>query len=126
MGVYVDAEDLLQHFRQGQGLDEESIEEIMSEQEDYVQERLKLDVLPPSNNIVKSIVRDLTIAKCIYELTPINVDQLAKADSQERSALRKLGELEREGSLKTRDSSNLDKEVFSPYPPYFSPTEFGL
>jgi hypothetical protein len=126
MGVYVDAEDLMQHFRQGQGLEEETIEEIMSEQEDYVQERLKLDVLPPDNNIIKSIVRDLTIAKCIYELTPINVDQLSKADSQERSALRKLNELEREGSLKKRDTTNLVHEVYSPYPPYFSPSQFGL
>ena len=126
MGVYVDAEDLMQHFRQGQGLDEETIEEIMLEQEDYVQDKLKLDVLPPNNNIIKSIVRDLTIAKCIYELTPINVDQLSKADSQERSALRKLNELEREGSLKKRDQANLDKEVFNPYPSYFSPSSFGL
>lgn len=126
MGVYVDAEDLMQHFRQGQGLDEETIEEIMAEQESYVQARLKIDVLPPSNEIIKGIVRDLTIAKCIYELTPINVDQLAKADQQERGALRRLNELEREGTLKRRDFTNVEKEVYSPYPPFFSPSRFGF
>lgn len=126
MGVYVDAVDLKQHFRQGQGVDEATIEEIMGEQEEYVRTRLKLDVLPPDNPILKSIIRDLTISKCIYQLTSINVDQLSKADQLERGALRRINELEREGTLKKRDITNIDKEVYSPYTSFFTPGDFGL
>lgn len=97
MGVYLDAEDIEQHFRQSGALDIETIEEVMEEQEYYVQTRLRLPQLPPDNPILRDIIRDLTIAKGIYRITPANADNLIKADSQERSALRKLRELETGG-----------------------------
>ncbi len=126
MGVYVDPVDLKQHFRQGAGVDESTIEEIMREQETYVQGRLRLDALPPNHDVLKSVIRDLTISKCIYQLTSINVDQLSKADQLERSALRRLRELEDEGSLKPRDKTNVSREVYSPYPKFFTPGDFGF
>lgn len=126
MGIYVDPIDLKQHFRQGAGVDEDTIAEIMQEQESYVQGRLRLDALPPNHDVLKSIIRDLTISKAIYQLTSINVDQLSKANDLERSALRRLRELESEGSLKPRNISNVDREVYSPYAPLFTPRDFGI
>lgn len=129
MGTYIDAEDISQHFRQSGGLDDETIEELMAEQEYYVQTRLNLPSLPPDNPILKGIIRDLTIAACIYEITPASADNVVKADSQRREAKARLRELESEGLgvIGGSGKPGAEFEVINPFSePFFSPADFGL
>jgi hypothetical protein len=130
MGTYVDAEDLRQHFRAGGGLDDELVEEVMLEQENYVQQRLGLSALPPENPILKNIVRDLTIAGAIYVMTPASADNVVKADSQRREALRRLEELRVEGFRVGGDSNickSIEAEMYNSYEDsYFKANDFGL
>lgn len=90
MGFYVDTDDIRQHMRGANALAEDTIDEIMTEQEYYVQTALKLDSLPPSNPILSSIIRDLTVAASIYALTAPNAEDLEKADTLRREAYRRL------------------------------------
>lgn len=90
MGFYVDTDDIRQHMRGANALAEDTIDEIMTEQEYYVQTALKLTELPPSNPILASIIRDLTVAASIYALTAPNADDMEKADTLRREAYRRL------------------------------------
>lgn len=90
MGFYVDTDDIRQHMRGANALAEDTIDEIMTEQEYYVQTALHLTSLPPANPILSSIIRDLTVAACIYALTAPNNEDLEKADTLRREAYRRL------------------------------------
>lgn len=128
MGVYVDAEDLRQHFRRAGSMDDETIEEVMQEQESYVKERLKIDVLPPNNDILKNIIRDLTVSAAILSAPASTVDDVAKADRLRSEALRRLTELIEDGfKAGTPSNKNVDTEIYNPYEySFFSPSEFFL
>jgi hypothetical protein len=125
MGIYVDAEDIKQHFRGGQALGDETIEELMTEQEYYVQSRLELSSLPANNPILASIVRDLTIAAGIFSLTSPNQDNVVKAESMRREALRRLDEADKNGIGVITDAPPADytREVINPYPTSFFNSE---
>jgi len=97
MGIYVDAEDIRQHMRGGNALSVEALEELMAEQEYFVQTTLNLNELPPDNPILTSIIRDLTIAAAIYSLTAPNSDDLGKADTLRRDANNRLTTVDRIG-----------------------------
>ena len=117
MGIYVDADDIRQHMRGGNALTIETIEELMEEQEYYVQTVLNLTELPTGNPILANIIRDLTIASAIYSLTAPNADDLTKADSMRREALRRLQEADR-GSLGVSGGTppgNPEDEVYWQY-----------
>jgi hypothetical protein len=119
MGIYVDAEDIRQHMRGGTALTVEAIEELMDEQEYYVQTSLDLAELPPGNLYLTSIIRDLTIAAAIYSLTAPNADDLGKADEMRREAIRRLAEADRNGlgpADTTYTPHDPNEEVFDPYP----------
>jgi hypothetical protein len=90
VGFYVDTDDIRQHMRGANALAEDTIDEIMTEQEYYVQTALRLTELPPSNPILASIIRDLTVAASIYALTAPNADDMEKADTLRREAYRRL------------------------------------
>ena len=90
MGFYVDTDDIRQHMRGASALTEDTIDEIMTEQEYYVQTALRLTSLPPGNPILSSIIRDLTVAACIYALTAPQTEDLEKADTLRREAYRRL------------------------------------
>lgn len=90
MGFYVDTDDIRQHMRGANALAEDTIDEIMTEQEYYVQTALHLTALPPSNPILASIIRDLTVAACIYALTAPQSEDMEKADTLRREAYRRL------------------------------------
>lgn len=127
MGFYVDAEDLRQHYRQAGSMDDELVEEIMLEQESYVKQRLKLSELPSGNNIVKNIVRDLTVAGAIFAAPAASTDLINKATLQRGEALRRLNELLEEGFRAGPSNKELDLEVFNPYTnPFFEPSDFFL
>lgn len=130
MGVYVDVDDIKQHFRAGAAVPDETLDEIMQEQESYVQRYLKLDALPPENDILKTVIRDLTIANGIYQITPANADNIVKADAQRRNALRILREVKEEGLglVNQRPDGNWEKEVYNPIGDdrVFSPADFGI
>lgn len=132
MGIYVDAEDIRQHFKAGGSLTEETVEEIMAEQEYYVKARLGLDALPPNNPILKSIVRDLSISNGINSLVAATDTQNAKAVYLRNEALRKLRELDDDrkgldgGSYSERQT--WENQVYNPYgdEPFFKPEDFDL
>jgi hypothetical protein len=90
VGFYVDTDDIRQHMRGANALAEDTIDEIMTEQEYYVQTALRLTSLPPANPILSSIIRDLTVAASIYALTAPNNEDLEKADTLRREAYRRL------------------------------------
>lgn len=126
MGIYVDAEDLRQHFRPG-NLSDDTVEEIMGEQETYVMQRLNLSELPPDHPILKNVVRDFTIAGCLYILPASNSEALEKANNMRREALRRLEELRDEGFKTGNKNSNIGAEVYNPYnEPFFIPSDFRL
>lgn len=131
MGVYVDVDDIRQHFRASGAFDDEIIEEIMAEQEAYVQRRLKLSSLPPDNKIISNIVRDLTIAQGIFTLLPAGSPDFEKANNMRSEALRRLVEVEgAKGSMLRPDNTSAptntwENEVINPFPtPFFTPEMF--
>ncbi len=117
MGVYLDADDIKQHFQQGRNIKNETIEELMDEQEYYVQTRLGLNILPPSNPLLASIIRDLTIAAGILNLLQPNADTVVKADTLRAEALRRLNEADKSGIgvVTTAPPNHWSQEVYNPY-----------
>lgn len=132
MGVYVDVDDIKQHFRSGAQLGDETIDELMSEQETYVMSRLALDSLPPDNLILKSIIRDLTISAGIHSMVAASEAQTAKAVFLRNEALRKIRELNDDrtalGETYSNRGSRWENEVINPNgdEPFFTPEDFGL
>lgn len=127
MGVYTDAEDIKQHMRGGTALTTETLEELMDEQEYYVQTVLNLDILPSDNPILASIIRDLTIAAAIYSLTAPNTDDLGKADMMRREALRKLGEADQRvglGIIGSNPKGSPESEITTPSMSFFTINQF--
>ena len=130
MGVYVDTDDIRQHMRGANSLAEDTIDEIMTEQEYYVQTTLNLTELPIGNPILTSIIRDLTVAHCIYALTSPQAGDLEKADTMRREAHRRLNTVDKniglgtvggtalgnpEGEISTMEGSFFTLEDFDPF-----------
>lgn len=128
MGVYVDADDIMQHFRQAPAITSETIEEVMEEKEYYVQTFLNLTELPPDNPILKDIIRNLTIAAGITMITPAQPENLSKAQMLNSNALRQLREIDDSGLGIVGGSPRPGAayEVYNPYPPFFTLDDFGL
>lgn len=130
MGVYVDVPDIKQHLRQSGALTDETINELMREQEYYVETVLNIPTLPPDNPLLKSIVRDLTIAAAIYAIVPANSDDVGKANFMRAEALRKLSDADRQGigivkgSQADRDSSMEIRNLYTA--PFWTPKDFNL
>lgn len=130
MGVYVDVPDIRQHVRQSGALTDETINELMREQEYYVETVLNIPALPPDNPLLKNIIRDLTIAATIYAIIPVSSDDVGKANFIRAEALRKLSDADREGigivrgTQGARDSSVEIRNLYTS--PFWTPSDFGL
>jgi hypothetical protein len=93
VGFYVDTDDIKQHMKGANAVGDETIDEIMTEQEYYVQTKLGLTTLPPANPLLANIIRDLTVAHSIYALTAPTSGDMEKADTIRREAHRRLNEV---------------------------------
>lgn len=130
MGVYVDVPDIRQHVRQSGALTDETINELMREQEYYVETVLNIPSLPPDNPLLKNIIRDLTIAAAIYAIVPVSSDDVGKANFIRAEALRKLSDADREGigivrgSQAARDASTEIRNLYAS--PFWTPSDFNL
>ncbi len=129
--AYVDVDDIRQHFRQSGALDDDTIEEIMGEQESYVKARLRLATLPPDNDILKQVIRNLTVSHVIFNVTSVAGDY-DKGTALRSEALRLLNEIGREGmGIRPNpfdQAGGWESEVINPYGEdrFFNPSDFGL
>lgn len=131
MGIYVDAADIQQHVRGAAGVTPESIEELMAEQEYYVQTVLNLNELPPENPILSNIIRDLTTAAVIYDLLSPNESDTVKADNIRREAIRRLEQVDNKIGLGINNATagirDTNNQVINPFEgAFFKPEDFGL
>ncbi len=124
---YVDVTDIQQHFFQSGALSLAQITELMGEEEYYVRTQLDLDTLPDNNPTLRSIIRDLTIARCMLTLVPIE-GETAHANFLRSEALRRLKELDRSGLGPNTGTIGRDpsKEVYNPEPvPWWNYEDFN-
>lgn len=127
--AYVDVDDIKEHFRAAGALEDDAIEEVMDEQEDYVAARLRMTTLPPNNSILKSIIRNLTVAEATLNLLPPGSADIEKALAMRNEGLRRLEEVREDGTgIRVPGSSGpgqWENEVLNPYEtPFFTWDDF--
>jgi hypothetical protein len=123
---YVNPQDIREHVRGIGSVGVPQIAELMSNVESFVKMRLNLDPLPPDNEVLTDIIRELTTAKVIADTLNPTSEQLARAEYHRRNGLTMINDVNRDGlvpmSLGSRD---VTKEVYNPYTePFFSAEDF--
>ncbi len=123
---YVDVADIQEHLRIGNRVQPAQITELMTEVESYVKMHLNTDPLPPDNDVLKSIVRELTMARVILDALPATSDDLARAQMHQSLGARLLTEVKDEGLTPNNvGSRDVSKEVYNPDPsPFFTVEDF--
>lgn len=128
--AYVDPSEIRGSFREAQALSDALITEFMGQEEAYVSSRLRIPSLPPSDPILTQIIRDLTIARAIFNITPASSERYQMAIAMRQEALRRLDEAESNGWITDPGSTpdaRIDEEVYNPYAeeePFFSPEDY--
>lgn len=122
---YVEPQDIRQHYQELASMQVPNIVEIMTEIENYVKMRVNMDPLPPNNDTLKDIIRELTAAKLIGNRAR-DSDELARADFHRRNGLTMINDVNRDGLFPTTlGSRNIANEVYNPHPsPFFKAEDF--
>lgn len=123
--TYVNPQDIREHFQGIGSVPQPQIAELMTEVENYVKMRVNMDPLPDGVDVLRDIIRELTIAKVQGSIAR-SADELAVADFHRRNGLTMVNDVNRDGlfpmSLGSRDIS---REVYNPYPePFFKAEDF--
>lgn len=113
---YVTVGDIRNAMRESGALPDALLQEFIDQEEAYVKAILRLDSFPPDNLILKEIIRDLVIARAIYNITPANSDRYAMAVSLRGEALRRLQEVDNRGLIPSGSSGGgYGDEVYNPW-----------
>ncbi len=125
---YIDVQDIREHLKIGGRVSPAQIQELMTEVESYVKMHLNVDPLPENSNILKSIIRELTMAKVILDALSPTSDDLARAQMHNALGMRMLREVKDEGLVPSNTGTrDVTKEVYNPYPePFFSIMDFQV
>lgn len=114
--AYVDIADIRQWFRENPALDDAPIEEVMEEMETYVSNYIDMYPLPPAHPLLKHIIRDLTISRLIFNITPAGGSNFDLAVELNRQAMSKLYQIKQDGLIIPGESTqrgNWQNQVFS-------------
>jgi len=126
---YVEPNDIRQHLRGAGGASVPAIAELMQEVESFVKIRLDMDPLPENNDIIRDIVRELTLAKVIVDLMAPSAEDLSRAQMHRRNGMEQLEHADRHGVTPRNTGApggrDVSKEVYNPYPePFFTAESF--
>jgi hypothetical protein len=125
---YVNPQDIREHVKGIGSVGVPQISELMTEVETYVKMRLNMSTLPENNDIVKDIVRELTISKVILDTLQPNAEDLGRADMHRRNGRQLLQEAITDGLVPgslSPANRDITKELYNPYPePFFTREEF--
>lgn len=123
--TYVNPQDIREHFGGIGSVPQPQIAELMTEVENYVKMRVNMDPLPDNVDVLRDIIRELTIAKVLGSIAR-GSEELAVADFHRRNGLTMINDVNRDGLYPTTLGSRIvDKEVYNPYPePFFKAEDF--
>lgn len=123
--AYVDVADIRQHLRENDAFSDANILEMMEEVESYVANYISESPLPDNQPLLRSIIRDLTISRLIFNLTSAQGEAPPVAVELDRIANRKLYMIRTEGlETGTTGRGNVNNEVVSPYEPFWTIEDF--
>ena len=123
----VSPEDVKSYFRYAQNLNDDEIDEFITQEEYYVSLRLDVSPLPDDNPVLFAIVRDLVIYRVVStKLQRLTAEDYAIGENHRREAIRRLYEIDREGI--TPATTRVFKDaVYTPDgPAEFTPGDFWL
>lgn len=123
---YIEPRDIQEHLRIGGRVSIPAITELMREVESYVKMHLNLDPLPENVDVLRSIIRELTMSKVIMDSLQPNSEDLARAQTHNAIGMRMLREVKDEGLVPADiGSRNVANEVYNPDPfPFFNIGDF--
>jgi hypothetical protein len=123
---YVNPQDVREHHQDVASVAVPQIAEYMTEIENYVKMRINMDPLPDNVDVLKDIIRELTVAKLIGSRAR-SPEDLAKADFHRRNGLTMINDVNRDGLFPTTLGSRIvANEVYNPHPePFFKAEDFA-
>lgn len=125
---YITVEELSEHFLEAQAIDDDQLQDYIDQEEAYLKMRLDRDPLPPGNQVLFAILRDLAIARAMISITQVGSDGYQLAVTVRDEAKTRIDEIMKYGLIPTSWSQRQpDNEVYTPYEnPFFDRTNFWL